>query len=360
MLPGLKYSRIGDMLKVYSYDIKKSTYKTSGSFNPEEGLLANHDYINWIDICAPQEDEYKILESINNFHPLTIEDCRHFSLFPKMDEYEDYIFLVFHDICMEITEKLRKISDNEKCDLIGKCYNENFESLDAKTFELDIFITKNTIITVHQREVKAVNKVMDNISSGKDYFKRGRDFLVHEILDGLIDQYLEVAYAWNEAIELLEEEVVNESVKNISEKILTLKRNHLMLRRTITHEKDIIIKLMRGGAALGINKRALVYLQDLHDHISSLQDNIEINREMLATIFEAYLTSVSNKMNKAMVKLSVIATIFMPLTFIAGVYGMNFKYLPEIDWRYGYLYVWALFFVVALISFKYFHKHEMI
>lgn len=348
------------MLKVYSYDIKKSVYKTSDSFNPQEGLLADHERINWIDICSPQEDEYKVLESINNFHPLTIEDCRHFSLFPKMDEYEDYIFLVFHDICLGITEKLRKISENEKCDLIRKCYDENFESLDIKTFELDIFITKNTVITVHQREVKAISKVMDNISGGKDYFKRGRDFLVHEILDGLIDQYLEVAYAWNEAIELLEEEVVNESVKNISEKILTLKRNHLMLRRTITHEKDIIIKLMRGGPALGINKRALVYLQDLHDHISRLQDNIEINREMLATIFEAYLSSVSNKMNRAMVKLSVIATIFMPLTFIAGIYGMNFKYLPEVDWRYGYLYVWALFFVVALISFKYFHKHEMI
>jgi magnesium transporter len=348
------------MLKVYSYDIKKSVYKTSDSFNPEEGLLANHDRINWIDICAPEEAEYKVLESINNFHPLTIEDCRHFSLFPKMDEYEDYIFLVFHDVGLEITDKLRKISENEKCDLIRKCYDEDFDSLDIKTFELDIFITKNTVITVHQREVKAISKVMDSIAGGKDYFKRGRDFLLHKILDGLIDQYLEVAYAWNEAIELLEEDVINESVKNINEKILTLKRNHLMLRRTITHEKDIIIKLMRGGPALGINKRAVVYLQDLHDHISRLQDNIEINREMLATIFEAYLSSVSNKMNRAMVKLSVIATIFMPLTFIAGVYGMNFKYLPEVDWEYGYLYAWALFLVVALISYKYFHKHEMI
>lgn len=348
------------MLKAYSYDIKKASYKTMDSVKAEDNLLGNSECINWIDLCDPGEQDYKILETMNNFHPLTIEDCRHFSMFPKLDEYEDYIFLVFHDISIDMLETLEKLSGNEKFELIKKKYNGDFEVFGIKTFEVDLFITKNTIVTVHQGPVKAISRIMENISKGKDYFKRGRDFLVHEILDGLIDQYLEVAYVWDELIEILEEEVVNESVKGISEKILTLKRNHLMLRRTITHEKDILAKMMRGGASLGVNKRAMAYLQDLHDHISRLQDNIEINREMLATIFEAYLSSVSNKMNKAMVKLSVIATIFMPLTFIAGVYGMNFKYLPEVDWQYGYLYVWVLFVIVALISFKYFHKHEMI
>jgi magnesium transporter len=348
------------MLKAYSYDIKKSSFKTLDASGAHNDLLKNPDLINWIDICEPDEQDYKALEAINNFHPLAIEDCRHFSLFPKMDEYEDYMFLVFHDVAIDVLERFKKSGEDAKFDEIKKCYEGDFEALSIKTFEVDFFITKNTIVTVHQSEVKAINRVADSMARGKDYFRRGRDFLLHEILDALIDQYLEVAYVWDEVVEILEEDVVNESVRNVSEKVLTLKRNHLLLRRTIIHEKDILAKLMRGGLTFGVNKRAVAYLQDLHDHISRLQDNIEINREMLSTIFEAYLSSVSNKMNRAMVKLSVIATVFMPLTFIAGIYGMNFKFLPEIEWQYGYLYVWVVFVAVALGSYKYLHKHEII
>lgn len=348
------------MLKAYFYDLKKASISSSDSVEAGGDFLKNPDLLAWIDICAPDDRDYKTLEAMNNFHPLAIEDCRHFSMFPKMDEYDDYLFLVFHDLTIDALEKFNKAGEDDRYLVIKKCYDEDFDALGIKTFEVDFFITKNTIVTVHQQEVKAITRVAESVARGKDCFRRGRDSLLHQLLDGLIDQYLDVSYAWDEAVEILEEEVVNESVRDVSEKILTLKRNHLMMRRTILHEKDIIAKLMRSGATLGVNKRAVAYLQDLHDHISRLQDNIEINREMLATIFEAYLSSVSNRMNRVMMKLTVITTIFMPLTFIAGVYGMNFKYLPEVDWQYGYLYVWILFITVALASFKYFQRQEMI
>jgi len=347
------------MFTFYSYDIQKKTFSSVSDIAQIPALMVAEGVVNWVDFFNPEENDYAILENVFGFHHLAVEDCRHFSLFPKMDEVDNYLFLVLHDIYIDGLELLNKSDDDQKYLYVKQNYDDDFEKFDLKISEVDMFITKNAVVTFHQKEIKAIERLRDKILHQNEYMKKGRDFLLHELLDTFIDSYLEVSYVWNEVIEILEEDVINESVKDIIGKIITLKRNHLLLRRTIIHEKDIIVKLMR-MVSFSITRRAMLYLQDLHDHISRLYDDIEINREMLTTIFEAYLSTVSNRMNKVMMKLTVITTIFMPLTFIAGVYGMNFKNFPEIEWSYGYVYVWGVFIFVGVLSYFYFKRNEMI
>jgi len=340
------------MIKCHSYNISKSEYSFKNAIEPLVSELSSESIINWIDIESPDEKDYAALETRFGFHSLAVEDCKHFSLFPKMDEYDDYIFLVLHHIKADIQELIVNAGDDEKYLCIKDKYDNDFDKIGIQISEVDIFITKNSVITIHGENIKQFTHLSEKISRHPEHLKRGRDFILHQVIDLLIDNYLDVSHIWNEVIEILEEDVINKRVSNIIDKIIGLKRGLLLMRRTVSHEKDILAKLIR-GTELRISRKTLIYLQDVHDHIMRLYDEIEINREMLSIIFDAYLSTVSNQMNKIMMKLTVIATVFMPLTFIAGVYGMNFRVFPEIEWHYGYLYVWIVFILVGLWSYKF-------
>jgi len=340
------------MIKCHSYNISKNEYSFKSSIEQLTTELSSESIINWIDIEAPGDQEYSGLETKFGFHSLAIEDCKHFSLFPKMDEYDDYVFLVLHHIKAGIQELIVNAGDDEKYLCIKDKYDNDFDKFGIQISEVDIFVTKNSVITIHGESLKQFTLLSDKISRHPEHLKHGRDFMLHELIDLLIDNYLDVSHIWNEVIDILEEDVINKRVSNIIDKIIGLKRGLLLMRRTVSHEKDILTKLIR-GTEFKISRKTLIYLQDVQDHIMRLYDEIEINREMISIIFDAYLSTVSNQMNKIMMKLTVIATVFMPMTFIAGVYGMNFKFFPEIEWQYGYLYVWIIFILVGLFSYKF-------
>lgn len=346
------------MINALIYNFKLNKLEYYNVFNDIKPYINNENYLCWIDFFINNEEEYKVLENNFSFHHLTIEDCKHFSLYPKIDEYDEYLFCVFHDISININTLEEH---NENYSKILQYYNEDFEIFNINLAELDIFVTQNSIITVHQNKIQNIDNLFNKIKEGKNFLKEGKNFLLYKILDGIIDQYLDVLKILNDVIEILEEEIINDTVKDISEKILILKRNHLLMRRTALCEKEIINKIIRSSNITNIkDKQSIFYFQDLHDHISRIQDNVEINREMLSTMFDAYLSNSSNKTNRAMMKLTAIATIFLPLTFIAGIYGMNFEHMPELKWQYGYLFVWIVFIIVAILSYIHFHKQDMI
>lgn len=347
------------MISVYSYDTKKDnfTYGQGISFLSEE--LKTQDFANWVDLQNPTDEEYAILESFFKFHPLAVEDCKHFSLFPKFDEYDDYLFIVFHDIQMNLADGFFNCSDEEKYAKLKTAYAENFDAFELKISEIDIFTTSNTIVTVHGEALPSIDRLSEKFKKRIKAFKNGRDFILHEITDAIVDQYVQVSYVLDEVVEILEDEVITKCARGINDKIVRLKRDFLLFRRSLMHEKSIMEKLMF-GPQYKISKRALYYLKDIHDHLMRVFDSVEINREMLSIILDAYLSTMSNQMNKAMMKLTTIATIFMPLTFVAGIYGMNFKNFPEIEWQYGYLYVWIVFIAIGVYSYNYFRKKELI
>jgi len=347
------------MMKIFSYDFARKEFSVSSDYSVLESLMRSESVVNWIDFDMPSDEDFQVLEAKFQFHPLAVEDCKNFSMFPKMDEFETYLFMAFHDIQI----KMRNIPDNlseEQSSIFVKEKFSDFDNFDVEISEINFFVTKNSIVSVHPNKIPTVARLMDKITRRPDVMQRGRDFLLHELIDMLIDQYMEVSYVLDEVVEILEEEVISARIFNPNEKIIGLKKNFLLMRRTISHEKNIISRLIQGTSSIDFSKKALIYLRDVYDHILILHDSIEINREMLSVIFEAHLSIMSNQMNKSMMKLTTIATIFMPLTFIAGVYGMNFKIFPELEWHYGYLYAWVLFFTIGFSAYYYFKKRELI
>ncbi|MBU4149918.1 MAG: magnesium/cobalt transporter CorA [Candidatus Omnitrophica bacterium] len=326
------------MLNIFYLDPNKKFHEDL-NVDQIQRILQDKQGILWVDMRRPDEKELKILSDVFNFHPLAIDDCSHYTDLPKIDEFEDHVFIVIHSVL----------------------YDK--ESSEIKKPELDIFLSKNFVVTVHEEGLKTIDINLDKVRKNPHILSKGADFLLYNIIDVSVDNYMPLLDYWDDKIEELEDEVLSGKIGDVMPKIIDMKRNIIDLRRSITPQRDVINKLARRDSQL-ISAKNVIYFRDIYDHIARIHELLEADRDLIAGTFEIYLSAVSNRMNEIMKRLTIVATIFMPLTLIAGVYGMNFNpgashwNMPELNWAYGYVFVIGLMILITLGMMVYFKRKK--
>jgi len=287
-------------------------------------LLKDEEAVVWINMPQPTQADEQILLDVFHFHPLTVEDCRENRHYPKVEEFPDYLYLIVHGV---------------RADTSPDHFN---------TIELDAFLGRNYVITYHHDDFRSIENVRQQIRTSPIACQRGAAFLLHQILDQIVDYYSPVLDDFDERIDQLEADIFNLKRPNnsILEQIMDLKRGVLRLRRISAKQREVILRMSRGEFPL-IDPQMLPFYRDVHDHIVRVTDLAESYRDLISGSLEAYLSVVSNRMNEIMKVLTIFSAIMLPLTFIAGVYGMNFDNMPELHSRFGYYTVWGIMIVVA-------------
>lgn len=294
--------------------------------------LQEKEALLWVDMEDPNDFEEDALVEIFNFHPLAIEDCLSDNPHPKVDDYEEYLYLVAH--------ALRPNGGGE-----------------LRTVELDIFLGKNFVVTFHKEPLKSITQIRENTAKKPELLLGyGADRLVHAILDQLVDNYTPILDEYDEKIDSIEEEIFNNPGPDFLTGLMRLKHNIFNLRRVIAPQRDTINFLTRNPTAF-IKPKHLMYFRDVYDHLFRLYGIAEGFHEALTSTLQAYFSYSSHRLNEVMKRLTILATLSMPVVMIASIYGMNFQHMPELAWRYGYYLSLALMAVtgvgmVAWMKFK--------
>jgi len=304
-------------------------------FRPE--MLTEHPgSTHWIDLEDPSIAETGILENPFHFHPLAIEDCLAEVHHPKVDDYEEYIFLIMHGIRFDAP-------------------TDQFI-----TRELDIFLGKNYLVTHHKGPMRSISAARDLCNKNlQTAMPRGPDFLIHQILDQMFEHYFPSLDAIEDKIQLVQVEVFESPTRETLDRIFILKRDAMHLRRICTPQREILLRLSRGEFRV-ISPKAAIYFRDIYDHLYRIVEASFAYQDMVQGSLDAYLTAVSNRLNETMKRLTVIGAVFAALTVITGVYGMNFEHMPELKWRYGYAMVWLGMALVTAGLLYWFKKKEWI
>lgn len=289
--------------------------------------------VTWINIDGLHQVD--IIEKIGthfDLHPLTMEDIVHTGQRPKIDDFEHFIFIVFNMLQ----------------------YDENINEVKAE--QVSLIVGSNFVISFQEKEGDIFNLVRERIRNGKGRIRKsGSDYLAYAMIDVVVDHYFIILEKIGEDIESLEEELLTNPTPDTLQTIHNLKREMIFLRKSVWPLRDVVSTLERGDSDL-ISETTIIYLRDVYDHTIQVMDTIETFRDMISGMLDIYLSSVSNKMNEVMKVLTIIATIFIPLTFIAGIYGMNFKYMPELDWQWSYPVLWLVIIIVGVSMVIYFKR----
>lgn len=288
-------------------------------------LLQDQSAVIWVDMESPTEADEQVLLDVFEFHPLTVEDCRENRHYPKVEEFPGYIYFIVHGVTSDTSP-------------------DRFN-----TIELDGFLGSNYVITYHHAPFRSIHNVKQLLHTSPIACQRGPAFLLHQILDQVVDYYAPVLDDFDDRIDLLEHEIFTLKRPNnqILAQIMDLKRSVLRLRRISNKQMDILLRMSRGEFAL-IPEEMRPFYRDVHDHLVRVVDLAESYRDLISGSLEAYLSVVSNRMNEIMKVLTIFSAIMLPLTFIAGVYGMNFDNMPELHSRFGYFGTLIVMFVVAV------------
>jgi magnesium transporter len=291
--------------------------------------------VTWINIDGLHEVD--VIEKIGkNFglHPLVLEDIVHTEQRPKMEEFENYIFI--------ITKMLS--------------YDEAEQELSAEQFSM--ILGPNYIITFQETVGDVFEMVRERVRKGKGRIRKcPPDYLAYALIDAVVDHYFLVLEKIAERVESLEEELVTNPTPETLQTIHHLKRELIFLRKSVWPLRELIGGLERGESSL-VQEKTTVFLRDVYDHTIQVIDTVETLRDMVSGMLDVYLSSVSNKMNEVMKVLTIIATIFIPMTFVAGIYGMNFEFMPELKWHYGYHIVWVIIIAIAVMMLIYFRRKK--
>jgi magnesium transporter len=287
----------------------------------------------WIDTTSIDDALHALLTNVLKLHPLAVEDILLDRPGPKVEDYGDYLYVVIHGV---------------------ECPDSDVERVG--TVELDLVLSRRWLLTHHRGQLKAPAEVAKKFARNCKVMERGPAFIAHAVIDRMVDLYLPVTEAFDEEIDALETDVVERATDDIVPRIFRLKRALQRLRRTAMHQREVLQRLSRGEFEQ-IPERALPFYRDIHDHFVRVVDLAEGNRELLSAALDAYLSQTSNRMNEVMKALALVSTIMLPLTFIAGVYGMNFDHMPELHWRYGYPFaVCLMVFVGGAMALWFRHK----
>ena len=293
--------------------------------------------VTWISVDGIHDED--IIEKIGghfNIHPLLLEDIMNTHQRPKMQDFEDYVFIV-----------LKTLSREEGEDGI-------------RSEQVSLIVSRDVVISFQERESPIFEPLRERIRNGKGRIRRtGTDFLAYSIVDTIVDGYFVIIEKIGEDIERFEDTLVVDPGSRTLKGIQNLRTEMLNLRKAIWPMREVALGLERVESAL-IQESTGIFFRDVYEHTVQVMDTVETYRDMLSGMLDIYLSSISNRLNEVMKVLTIIATIFIPLTFIAGVYGMNFVFMPELKWRYGYAFAWAIMMAVAGLMLYYFRKKKWI
>jgi magnesium transporter len=319
-------------LSIINYDKENLTQKDLKKV--EESLpFRTSPGVTWLNITGLHD--VQTLQKIGNhfgIHPLVTEDILNTGHQPKTEIYEDHIFIIAKMI--KFNSEKNEVIREQVSIILGKNYVITFQEVEGDIFD-----------PVRKRLMNSNGRLRDN----------GPDYLTYALLDVIVDNYYLIIQALDEIIEELDEKVLQATDKSLMSDIQKLKRETFLLRKTILPLRVAIDDLMKEESNL-MGSFTLPYLSDLYDHANQVVDNIVIFREMVSGTMDVYLSTLSHIINDVMKILTIIATIFIPLTFLAGIYGMNFEYMPELKWAFGYPLIWVIMIALGSVSLIFFRK----
>jgi magnesium transporter len=292
----------------------------------------------WVDMQAPSMDDYKlVLERTYHFHPLAIEDAINDVHLPKIDDYGTYLYLVFHTVSL------------------GQ------EPMDIETEEVDVFLAQNYLITIHDQPRRSIDRAWDVDHHVAQGLARGPAMMLYELLDTQIDSYIPIIDAFELQLEQLGDDIFlsNENERILLNRLLTAKSSSLRLQRILTPQRELLGRLATNEYHV-IPAPVRIYFRDVYDHLARLANLAESTRDLAGSTIETHLALVNNRMNEVMKILTIMSSIFIPLSFIAGIYGMNFEYMPELSWRWGYPMIWLVFITVGGGLLLFFRRRKWI
>ncbi len=290
----------------------------------------------WIDMLDVDDVDIDLLTSVLNLHPLTVEDFIMPNARPKVEKFNDYIFLIMFSLDPQ---------DNGNNG--GK----------VKANELDCCLGKNFLITYHSNPINPLAACKDRVTKQSPIIMHGADMLLYSILDHCVDSYFPVIQKFDDAVDRMSDELFREPNQETLRKIYSLKNEVMYLRRTIGPQADMINLMTRGDFEL-ITPANVIYFRNVYDNLVRLNDVVGTSRDIITGAMEAYVSVVSNRLNEIMKTLTVIATIMMPLTLIASIYGMNFRHMPELDSKFGYPAVIFIMFIITVTMLIYFKRRK--
>jgi magnesium transporter len=291
----------------------------------------------WINVIGLHDED--IVEAIGNhygIHPLVLEDILHTEQRPKIEFFDEHIFIV-----MKIMT-----------------YNKKDKKIDYE--QLSLILGKNFVITFKEEKSDIFEPLKKRIRDKASKIRQMQsDDLTHSIMDIVIDNYYAILEQYGEDIEVYEDELMIEPLTKTLNEVYTLKRELLFLRKSVFPLKDVITKLERSESNL-IDEKTKFYLKDVYDHVYQVIETVDTQRDLVIGLLDLYNSRVSHRMNEVIKVLTIISTIFIPLTFIAGVYGMNFKNLPELNWGFGYYFVLILMLCIGIGMLIFFKRKKWI
>jgi magnesium transporter len=300
--------------------------------------LANPNGLLWVDfsgetpeVCEP------ILEGVFGFHPLAVDDALSESHVPKLDDWQKYLYVVLDAIQFD--------RDNKEVD----------------TIEVDVFLGKNYLVTHHDLSVTALDHAWSNLCKDERHHRHGADHLLYILSDELVADFMHAVEEIDTEIEAVENQVFDNPSPNTAQNIFTLKRMVVKLRRSISPLREVFNKLARDDFEV-TDEKDRVYFRDIYDHLVRLHDISESLRDLVSGVLDTYLSVINNRMNEVMKTLTIITTVFMPISFLAGFFGMNF-FVPEQPFPLSlwvtlpvYIPVFIIFVVAPVLMFWWFHR----
>lgn len=322
------------VLTVSNYDAERFEEKQSASI---EDCLSYRDLpsITWVHVRGLHDPD--MIESLGRcygIHHLFLEDILNTSQRPKMEDLEDGLFIVMKAFIIK-----------------GKDETTASE-------QISFILGKNYVISLQEGNADIFEPVRSRLRSAHGRIRSlGSDYLLYALMDTIVDHYFSVLEVLGERIEVLEEKLLTAHARETLPRTHRLRRELLFLKKMVWPLREVISAMQRSESGL-IRQTTQFYIRDLYDHVIQVVDTLENYRELASGLLEIYLSSVSNRMNEVMKVLTIIATIFIPVTFIAGVYGMNFDFMPELKWRWGYAMVWGVMIAMIVAMLGYFRKKK--
>ncbi|MBI2955428.1 MAG: magnesium/cobalt transporter CorA [Chloroflexi bacterium] len=299
-------------------------------------LIADPVRLVWLDLPDADEKTLEMLEREFGFHRLALEDVRHGHQRPKIDEYKGYYFLVLYSVSYSAP------------------LTSSHNGLKAR--EIDMFVGQNYVVTIHRRHVPEIEETMRRWKANPNMLQGyAVSFLLHAIGDAIVDNYFPALDTMGSAIDRLEEKIFVDFNRDAVAEVFALRKDLLALRRLVGPARDVFNILIRHDLP-GLDGSASVYFADVYDHLIRVTDTIDTYRELLSSALDGYLSMTSNNLNQIVKVLTSGSIILMSMSLIAGIYGMNFRNMPELDWAFGYYWGLALMAVIAMLLFVFFRR----
>lgn len=318
------------MISICSYDIAGGL-KENVTPDLLPSLLKQDGVVVWVDLYAPTKEESAVLTTVFSFHPLALEDCETRRQHPKVDGYGAYLFILTHGVHPESSFR------------------------EFRTRQLAIFLGQNYLVSYHREKSRSVEHTLESGRRNPRLLDGGPGWILYSLLDFQVDQYLPVMDNFQKKVDEIEEQCFSSPTSAIMQEVFDLRKALMRLRRISGYQREVVMRLTRREFR-EVDEKTAINLRDVHDHLVRVTDLADSYRELIVGALQAHLTIVSNKTNEIMRVLTVIATLFIPLTFIAGVYGMNFPDMPEYHWKYGYPFALGLMILMASGMYYFFRK----